>query len=121
MRYPWRELKETEMRLLAQRRKGRLHPATIGKLRRLISTCAGHKNAKHSICFRGAMALACEAAKDLPVAIRYRETEVRLICRLHDLVKQNPKDHPALVNYGRRDLAERRKILNELKLKEESR
>ena len=55
--------------------------------------------------------LICETKGDLPKAIKYRENEVRLIRRLHELSRNAPHAELVLNDYGYDDLSDRLDLL----------
>ena len=117
MQAPWRDLKETEMQTLRQRRRGGPLPVTLSRLRKLIGKCAQEKEADESICYHGSLALAFEFDRDWPKALKHRQVEIRKIRWLHKLEQQNPSGGYATQNYRDEDLNERLEILEQIKSK----
>ncbi len=115
MQAPWRDLKQTEVQALRERRRCRLLPATLSRLRRLVARCAEDTEADPSICYHGSLALLFEFAQDWPKALKHRQLEIRKIRRLHKLEQQNPSGGYATQNYRAEDLHERLEILEQLK------
>ena len=115
MQAPWRDLKETEMQALRQRRRGRPLPATVSRLRKLVAQCGGEKEADMARCYHGSLALVFEFERDWPKALKHRQLEIRKIRRLHKLAQQNPGDACATQNYRDEDLNERLEILEQIK------
>src|SRR5438128_2501380 len=90
MHAPWRDLKETEMQVLRQRRRGPPLPSTLNRLRKLVTTCGRDPDAEASICYHGSLALLFEFDRDWSSAVKHRQLEIRKIRRLYVLEQQNP-------------------------------
>ena len=112
---PWHELKQAEMRLLAERISGNLSPETLDDVKRLLVLVADDPGADEAICYHGAKALVFECDGNVREAIRHREVEIEKIEFLHELGRKNPGDDAAAFNYRRNDLQARRRILEELR------
>jgi hypothetical protein len=104
MQPPWRDLKETEMRVLRQRQRGRLQPGAVSRLRKLVTKCGEDPDAEAAICYHGSLALLFEFDRDWPKALRHRQVEIRKIQRAQKLAERNPSDAWALCNYQDEDL-----------------
>ncbi len=117
MQAPWRDLKAVEIQALRQRRRGRLLPSTLTRLRKLVTMCGGDTEAEASICYHGSLALIFEFDRDWLSAIRHRQREIRKIRRLHVLEQQNPSGGYATQDYRDEDLRERLAILEQIKSK----
>ncbi len=115
MQAPWRDLKQTEMQALRQRRRGHLLAATLCRLRKLAAKCGEDKEAEASICYHGSLALVLEFDLDWPKALKHRQLEIRKIRRLHKLEQQYPSGGYATQNYEDEDLNERLEILEQIK------
>jgi hypothetical protein len=115
MQVPWRDLKETEMQALRQRRRGRPFPATISRLRKLVAQCGEDQEADASICYHGSLALLFEFDRDWTKALQHRQLEIRKIRRLHKLEQQNSSGGYGTQNYLDKDLNERLEILEQIK------
>ena len=114
MRFPWRELKEAEVRLLAAFSEGQPSDEAREELRELIGRVALAPDADEAICFHGASSLLAELDGDLRSAIESRKNEIRQIERLHELARKNPGDAAALKGCDEADLQVRRDILARL-------
>ena len=112
---PWSELKQTEIEVLRQRRKGKPRTGTLSRLRRLVTECGQDRDASAAICYHGALALLFESEQDWPNALRHRRIEIRKIRRLYALEREDPTDGYATQHYQSRDVQERLKILEDIK------
>src|SRR5687768_13366703 len=99
MEAPWPELKQTEMEVLTQRRKGSPRKNTLSRLRKLLTACGRERGATSSICYHGSLALLFEFEQDWADALRHRRIEIRKIRRLYELERENPTDGYATQNY----------------------
>lgn len=117
MQAPWRNLKETEMEALRQRRNGSPLPGTLSRLRKLVTKCGQDADAEARICYHGSLALLFEYDRDWSNALKHRQLEIRKIRRLHELEQQNPTGGYATQNYEDKDFRERREILEQIKRK----
>jgi hypothetical protein len=78
------------------------------RLERLLHAAAGGHDA---ILGEECWSLVHEAKGDLPKAIEFRENEIRLIRRLHELSRGAPYEAVALEEYGWDDLSDRMDLL----------
>jgi tetratricopeptide (TPR) repeat protein len=93
---------------LYRREDTRKARAYAGRLERLLSRVA----AKHEAIFgEECWSLVYEAKGDLRNAIKHRESEIRLIRRLHEITRNAPDAEFALKNYGDADLSDRMDLL----------
>ena len=111
---PWHKLKQCEMAAMRLREHCALDHAAIVSLRRLFDQCKNAPDADEAICYHGARALIAEFDGELEEAIEHRRIEIEKIDQLHELARQDEGNRPGLVNYGDRELENRKRILDEL-------
>ncbi len=114
MNPPWRELKDTEVRLLGLRGSGEQATSDYESLRTLLERIELEEGSELAICYHGAKALLAEFDGEHRLAADHRRKEIQMIGELYALAEKNPGDRAGLDGYRESDLAVRRRILREI-------
>ncbi len=115
MSAPWRNLKDTEISMLAKRQRGiDISESEWRQLRDLFDRCQLDDDAEEVLCFHGVAALLAEHQGDYEIALHHRVIEIDKIVWLQEEEIRNPTNGFQTQDYERDDLAFRHQIVREI-------
>lgn len=118
---PWRELKDAEIAILSERRRGVVSSvATWKRLRDLFDLCNIEADADAVLCWHGVAALLAERDGDFARALYHRQIEIEKILWLQAEEIRNPTHGYQTQDYEESDLEFRREIVAILEYKLQS-
>ena len=121
MSAPWRELKDAEISMLSDRRRGVASFVKSWKrLRVLFELCSVVADAGEVLCWHGVAAILAERDGDFPRALHHRQIEIEKILWLQAEEVRNPTNGYQTQDYEVSDLAFRREIVAALENKLQS-
>jgi hypothetical protein len=112
MSTPWRELKDAEIAMLLDRRRGIASSEEAWKrLNDLFDSCSEVVDAQESVCWQGVAAMMAERDGHFVKALEHRRIEIEMILWLQAEEVRNPTNGYQTQDYGESDLAFRREIV----------
>lgn len=118
---PWRELKDAEISMLSERRRGVASSVESWKrLRVLFDSCKVDADADAVLCWHGVAALLAERDGDFLRALKHRRIEIEKILWLQAEESRNPTNGYQTQDYEESDLEFRREIVAKLEHKLQS-